>query len=96
MTRLRHAIAFLLLALVLTAGPAALAQEGPPVEDTTTTSFVNGPPAVLVDSSTAAPAEEAWTFRFLVPTLLVLTAVGIVAVVGAYGVRVLGRYRVAR
>jgi hypothetical protein len=96
MNRVRNAVAFVLLALVLVAGPAALAQEGPAVEDTTTTSFVNGPPAVLVDTSPATPAEEAWTFRFLVPTLLVLTGIGIVAVVGAYGVRVLGRYRVAR
>ncbi len=95
MIRVRDAVALFLLALVLVAGPAALAQEEP-AADTTTTTFVNGPPAVLVDNAPAAPAEEAWTFRFLVPTLLLITGIGVVMVVARYGTRVLARYRVAR
>jgi hypothetical protein len=35
-------------------------------------------PAVVLDDSEGAPEETAWTFRFLVPTLMVLT----VALVG--------------
>lgn len=51
-------------------------------------------PAVLVEEDAAAPEEEAWTFRYLVPTLLGVTGIGVVAVVIGYGVRVRGRYRV--
>ncbi len=47
----------------------------------------------------APPAEEeagddAWTFRFLVPTAIVLSTIVVVVVVILYGVRVRGRYRV--
>lgn len=51
-------------------------------------------PAVLVEDDVSAPDEEAWTFRFLIPTLIAVTALGIAAVVIAYGVRLRGRYRV--
>jgi hypothetical protein len=51
---------------------------------------------VIVDEAAEPPAEDAWTFRFLVPTLLVMTGIALVGVVVAYRVRVQGRYRVSR
>lgn len=55
-------------------------------------------PRAPVEIDVAARAEEledaAWTFRYLVPTALVLSALIVVGVVGRYGVGVRGRYRV--
>ena len=55
-------------------------------------------PRAVVEIDTAARAEAAedasWTFRFLVPTALVLSAIIVVLVAAGYGVRVRGRYRV--
>lgn len=55
-------------------------------------------PRAAVEIDTAARAEAledaAWTFRFLVPTALVLSALIVVGVIGRYGIGVRGRYRV--
>jgi hypothetical protein len=51
-------------------------------------------PAVVVEEDAAAPEEEAWTFRFLIPTLIGATGLALAAVAIGYGVRVRGRYRV--
>jgi hypothetical protein len=51
-------------------------------------------PAVVVEEPAPAPEEEAWTFRFLIPTLVGATALAIAAVAIGYGVRVRARYRV--
>ena len=51
-------------------------------------------PAVVIEDEPSAVAEEAWTFRFLVPALIGMTGLVIAAVVVGYGVRVRGRYRV--
>lgn len=85
MTRARTFFVLLLLSFALGAMPAASAQETPPAEG----------PVVIVGEEAEPPAEEAWTFRFLVPTLLALTGVVVAAVVLA-GVRINARYRVSR
>jgi hypothetical protein len=87
MTRLRVAFALITLSLALGAMPAASGQETPPAE---------GGPVVIVGEEAEPPAEEAWTFRFLVPTLLALTGAVVAGVVLAYGVRIKARYRVSR
>ena len=40
--------------------------------------------------------DEAWTFRFLVPTALLLSVIVIIVALIWYGVRIQARYRVAK
>jgi hypothetical protein len=72
---------------ILGVGAAAFAGEDAPSRDT---------PAVTVGEPAAPPEDEAWTFRYLVPTLLAMSAVGLGITAFAYARRVKGRYRVAR
>ncbi len=51
-------------------------------------------PAVVIDDSEAIPADEAWTFRYLVPTLMALVLVLVVGLFVWYQRAVSGRYRV--
>jgi hypothetical protein len=83
------AVALLLCVFALWAPSAAFAQEEPPPGDA---------PAIVVEAegTEAEAGEEAWTFRFLVPTVLVMAGLGIAGTIVLYGVRVRGRYRVAR
>jgi hypothetical protein len=53
-------------------------------------------PAVVLDDGPEALEEEAWTFRFLVPTLLLVTAIAVPLVIVGYGIRVRARYRVTQ
>jgi hypothetical protein len=70
----------------------AVAQE--PVFELTESESPRAP--VEIDTAARAEALEdaAWTFRFLVPTALVISALIVVAVIGRYGIGVRGRYRV--
>lgn len=89
-TRFRSAaLALLLCGFAVWAPSATLAQEEPPPADG---------PAIVVEAegTDAATGEEAWTFRFLVPTVLVMAGLGIAGTIVLYGVRVRGRYRVVR
>lgn len=47
-----------------------------------------------VEERSAELEDAAWTFRFLVPTALILSAVIVALIAGGYGVGVRGRYRV--
>lgn len=84
MHRIRILVAALAVFAVLGAPPAFAQSEDTGGEG----------PAVVIEEDSGAVEEDAWTFRYLVPTLLLLTGVGVVAVVVGYGVRVRGRYRV--
>lgn len=95
MRRLRLLLALTGIVLIVAIGPIAFAQEETTVTSTETT-VVAPTPAVVVDSTPAVTEDEAWTFRFLVPTLAVLTGLALVGSFAAYGVRVRARYRVAR
>ena len=53
-------------------------------------------PAVVVSEESGAAEDQAWTFRFLVPTVLAIAVLALGATLLAYVVRVRGRYRVAR
>jgi hypothetical protein len=73
--------------LALWAAPAAFAQSDAPAE-----------PAIVLeaDEAEAGGVDEAWTFRYLVPTVVVMAGLAVTATVVLYGVRVRGRYRVER
>jgi len=88
MHRIRLLIAGVLVAVAtIGVAPLAFAQEGPGRADE---------PAVVIDEGGAVEEDAAWTFRFLVPTLVVVTGVALAGTVLFYGVRVKGRYRVVR
>ncbi len=84
MHRIRFLIAVMSIFAVLGVG-SAVAQEGTVDQDG---------PAVVIEDEPPAIEEDAWTYRFLVPGLLGVSAVAIFIVVLGYGVRVRGRYRV--
>jgi hypothetical protein len=95
--RILLAAAVLLLTVAGPAGSALAQEEEEPATTTAETTFAPGQePAVVVSDAGAAADEPAWTFRFLVPTLLALSGLVLVALVIGYGVRVKGRYRVSR
>ena len=83
------ALALVLCGFAVWAPSVALAQEEPPPADA---------PAIVVEAE-GADAEtggEAWTFRFLVPTVVVMAGLGVAGTIVLYGVRVRVRYRVVR
>jgi hypothetical protein len=82
--------------LVLTFAPVASAQGSPTDASSTTTTDAAHAPAVVVDTTPAAAEKDAWTFRFLAPTVLAISGIVLVGVAVGYGLRVWGRYRVAR
>ena len=53
-------------------------------------------PAVVIEDDAPAVEEDAWTFRYLVPTLMGATGIAILGVALGYAVRVRGRYRVTQ
>jgi hypothetical protein len=83
--RLIFVIATLMLALGV--GGVAHAGDETPARDA---------PAVVIADPAPVDDDPAWTFRYLVPTLLAMSALGLGLTVLAYARRVKGRYRVAR
>lgn len=91
------------LALIVTvafaaAGIAAAQEEGEVAETTeTTVGFPEGrEPAVQIAEAGEAESDPAWTFRYLVPTLLALTGLLLLALFVWYLLGIKGRYRVVR
>ena len=79
--------------LILILAPAALAQEEAPPEDTSAV-FDLPEPAVRVTPEAPAEVESAWTFRYLIPTSLVIALLVVVGSIVAYFVKVVRtRYR---
>lgn len=94
MHRIRLSLAAVAVLLILGV-PSAFAVVGDvPVVAAQTDQLDRSGPAVTVEDAAPAPEEDAWTFRFLIPTLIGATALAVGAVVIGYGVRVRGRYRV--
>lgn len=93
--------AFIVIALLyLQAGAGAsdtslLAQE-PAVEAPADLLPDERPESERIAETEAAIEGEAWTFRFLVPSALVLSVIVIVVALIWYGVRIQARYRVAK
>ncbi len=82
------------LALLILAapGPALAANLGPSFQQAQDVEQ----PAVVIEDEDAAPEEIAWTFRFLVPTLWLLTAILVVGTYVAYRRRLKKRFQVIR
>ena len=53
-------------------------------------------PAVVIEDEAPAGEEDAWTFRYLVPSLLGASGIAILGVALGYAVRIRGRYRVTQ
>ena len=85
---MKRLTALVLLLLTLAVPARALA----PMPTASPQSAQEGP-AVVIDDSEGAPEEEAWTFRFLVPTLMVMTLALVVGLFVWYQQR-FRRYRV--
>jgi hypothetical protein len=84
----RYTITAMLAVAILSLGVgSALAGEGASPGDG---------PAVTQADPPVLDEDEAWTFRYLVPTLLAMGVLAVVATAVAYGRRVKGRYRLAR
>lgn len=83
MPRVRAVLAVVTLALSLGAAPA-FAQETTGTE-----------PAVVIEEPAPLPADEAWTFRFLVPTVLAMSGLALAATAVGYAAR-RRRYRLVR
>jgi hypothetical protein len=86
MLRGRTVITVVAILLILGAGPAAAGEE-PPRRDE---------PAVTIVEAANSDGDEAWTFRFLVPTLIAMSAIGIGLTAFGYLRSVKRRYRVER
>jgi hypothetical protein len=89
------AAAFLLVGV----GPVLAQEEGgdeAPAVQTETTFAEGEAPAVVLSDDAAQEDEPAWTFRYLVPTVLAISGLTLAAVILSYGLRVRGRYRVVR
>jgi predicted cobalt transporter CbtA len=97
MTRLRTVTLLALVALPLVLTAPVLAQEEPAPTTTEAETPAEGPaPAVVVEIGEEAPESEAWTFRYLVPTLMALTGLIVVLTLVGYVLRVRARYVVKR
>ncbi len=86
MQRLRFLLAAFLVLFVLGLAPA-IAQEEMTGDNA---------PAVVIEDESPAAEEDAWTFRYLVPTLMGASGIAILGVALGYALRVRGRYRVTQ
>lgn len=80
-------IALLTIAVLSLGATAAVAGEEAPPSDG---------PAITQAEPPVLDEDEAWTFRYLVPTLLAMGVLAVAATALAYGRRVKGRYRLVR
>ncbi len=86
--------------LMFVFAPAGLAQEGEPAETTAPEEAVVADvpePAVEVVPEEPREEEQAWTFRYLVPTSLVIALLVVVGSIVAYFLKVVRtRYRLVQ
>lgn len=68
--------------------------EGDEAPPTTMVSEGGIEPAELVPPVEEEAAEDQWTAKYLAPTVAILGALGVVAAIGLYGLRLRGKYRV--
>lgn len=98
--RISHTLiaAAIIATVVLVPAAFSVAEEEGGAEVTeTTVGFEPGTePAVVLSESTPVDDDAAWTFRYLVPSLLVLSGLAIAGLFVWYGLGIKGRYRVAR
>jgi len=83
-------LAALVLVLMSLAVPASALSPTP----TVALQQAQDEPAVVIEDSEGVPEEEAWTFRFLVPALMVITLGLVVGLVIWYQQGFKSRYRI--
>ena len=83
-------LAALVLVLMSLAVPASALSPTP----TVALQQAQDEPAVVIEDSEGVPGEEAWTFRFLVPALMVITLGLVVGLVIWYQQGFKSRYRI--
>lgn len=89
----RHAVLLIAFALGMLLGPAALAGSGGEVTLAGGSAQVREP-AVVVEPSAPADDTPAWTFRYLIPTGMVIGVAAVLVTIIQYFVRVVrSRYR---
>lgn len=86
MYRLRFLAATFLVFFALSVAPAVAQEE----------MTGDNAPAIVLEDDQPAVEEEAWTFRYLVPTLAGATGIAILGIALGYTVRIRGRYRVTQ
>lgn len=92
--RYRPLLLIACLLAVLVFGPAALAQEEEAPADEPAAVVDVPEPAVRIVPETPAEVEAPWTFRYLIPTSLVIAVLVVVGSIVAYFVKVVRtRYR---
>lgn len=89
----RRSLFLILIGFLIVLVPAALAQEEAPADEPG--AVIDVPePAVRVVPEAPIEVESAWTFRYLVPTSLVIALLVVVGSIVAYFVKVVRtRYR---
>ena len=91
------ALTALVVLAALVIAPAASAEEEAEAPVTTEATYEPGTePAIVVSDGGADEDDPAWTFRYLVPTLIVVSGLALLGLFVWYGLGVKGRYRVAR
>jgi len=93
--------AFIVIALLYLPGGAgasdtALLAQEPAVEAPEDLLPDERPESERIAETEDAIEDEAWTFRFLVPSALILSVIVIIGAIIWYGVRIQARYRVAK
>jgi hypothetical protein len=84
-----------LLSVLLVAAPAAASDEPAEAPAETPAEEAGGPvPAIVVQTGSETEDVAAWTFRYLVPTLLVLGIATVAGLILYYIFGIKGRYRV--
>ena len=83
-------LSLVVLLLVASAVPAQASLPLPPVA----AQQAQEEPAIVIDDSESAPEDVAWTFRYLVPTLMALTLIMVVGLVVWYQRGFARRYKV--
>ena len=86
----RLIIAILVFLTLAVPGPAGASNLGPSFQQAQDVEQ----PAIVIEEDEGTPEEEAWTFRFLVPMLWLLTALFVVGTLFAYKRRLGKHFRV--
>jgi hypothetical protein len=84
----------MLSVLAMPAVAAATAEPEPAGEAPAVEEFGDVEPAVILEGPAVTEEDPAWTFRFLVPTILVMAVLAVVVTGLVYALRIRGRYRI--
>lgn len=93
---MKRLLPILLLAVLVVVPPGAAAAQETTTSTTSAPSTTLPEPAVPVVPAAPISAEAPWTWRFIIPTLLVVIVALTVGLGAAYYFRIKSRYRVVQ